>query len=64
MAIKLEVEEYCQNCNQFQVDIQQYKKGSSNNIDTHIFCKHKDTCKSICEYLDQRYRNIFDIGII
>lgn len=55
--IYLKVEEYCQGCNEFQVDVMQYQKGLSNDIDTHILCKNREKCKAIEAFLYARYES-------
>lgn len=57
MAIYLKVEDYCQGCNKFEVDVLQYQKGLSCDIDTHILCKHKEKCKAIEDFLKVRYES-------
>lgn len=57
MAIYLKVEDYCQGCNQFQVDILQYQHGNTDRIDTHILCKHKEKCKVIEDFLRARHES-------
>lgn len=57
MAIYLKIEDYCQGCNQFQVDVLNYQKGLSCDIDTNITCKHKEKCRAIEEFLRSIYES-------
>lgn len=56
MSIYLNVRDYCQNCNEFQVDVLQYQHGNTDTISTDILCKHRDKCKAIYEYLHKDLR--------
>lgn len=58
MSIKLKVKDYCQNCNQFQVDVLEVKHVTNDGYttDTTILCKYKDKCKIIEEYFTRDRR--------
>jgi hypothetical protein len=53
MAIKLNVEEYCQNCPEFEADIEKchYTWGWN---DTFIYCKHKERCEIVKNFLHRK----------
>lgn len=59
MAIRLEVEPYCQDCPEFEVDVQSPTSYYSNHElymrtgDTVIRCKNKAVCNRIKEHLEK-----------
>ena len=59
MAIRLEVEPYCQDCPEFETNVQSPSLYYANfelymkTRDTVIRCKHKAVCNRIKEYLEK-----------
>lgn len=58
MSIRLEIEPYCDNCDEFQPEVN--KNAAYNDLtddlmycDTIITCKHANMCRSIKRYLDK-----------
>ena len=49
MSIRLLVEKYCQNCSEFEADVEKTNFfGSFDEIhQTTILCKHREHCKEI-----------------
>lgn len=54
--IKLDVEEYCQDCPRFEVDLIKNNMTSDYNTVTHttIKCKHRNICKGQVRYLKKK----------
>ena len=58
--ITLRVENYCQNCPDFEPIARQYTKAKQTSkstialsIDTEVTCKHQDRCAHILAYAEQ-----------
>ncbi len=54
MSISLDIEKYCEDCADFEPNVDIFKVedyGGSFNYITTIECKNKDRCKSIYHYL-------------
>lgn len=51
--IKLCVEDYCQNCTDFEPDVETYTTVSAGKIcnQTNVSCEHRQRCKKLVEYL-------------
>jgi hypothetical protein len=51
--IKLIVEDYCHRCRGFEPELEQVQYTANLEVrnDTLVFCKYKERCKSIAEYL-------------
>lgn len=62
MAIRLEVEPYCQDCPEFETDVQSPSLYYANfelymkTGDTVIRCKHKAVCNRIKEHLEKNMK--------
>lgn len=59
MAIRLEVEEYCHECLDFEADVispQRVRNGNGELTmsDTIVQCKHRKRCTNIKRYLERR----------
>ena len=59
--ITLCVKSYCHDCPEFEPDVEQnvYNSGlmgESTHCMTDIYCKHKDRCESMFEYLTETER--------
>jgi superfamily II DNA/RNA helicase len=54
--IKLIVEDYCHRCRGFEPELEhvQYMVDLETIDDILIFCKYKERCKSIAEYLESQ----------
>lgn len=57
MAIKLDVELYCHECDGFEPDVSKstYEFPFGKVYDTSITCKHKDKCKAMYERIKESY---------
>lgn len=64
MAIKLEVQPYCENCTIFDADVEHprklYKTGATVidpyevfQTDTIVRCEHRNTCAGLMRYLEK-----------
>lgn len=55
MSIELRVEEYCQNCTEFEVDVEKIMAydifEEPCGCDTYIYCEHRSKCESIKNHL-------------
>lgn len=53
--IKLCVEDYCQDCTEFEPDVQKVTLfgGKRDIADTTIFCEHRERCEHIKEFLSE-----------
>lgn len=53
MSIRLLVEKYCQNCPEFEADVEKTDFcGSFDEIhQTTVLCKHRERCKEMRKYL-------------
>lgn len=60
MSISLNIEEYCEDCSDFEADVEKIRKirvGDFDDFDdsfrciTTVECKNKDRCKSMYYYL-------------
>lgn len=52
--IELQIEEYCQDCNQFKPECEQVQQQDlyfNDQLNTTIFCKRRDQCRAIQGYL-------------
>lgn len=61
--IKLDVEDYCHNCNEFEPDVHRehlYFAGKD-KLETVVRCEHRIRCESIKNYLEGKIRSN-DIG--
>ena len=59
--IKLEVEDYCQKCSEFEPQIDKYTISTINSfetVDTFIYCEHRNRCKRIKEFIEDNKENI------
>lgn len=57
--IKLDVDDYCQNCGNFEAEITTIEKGytwQEKSYDTIITCKNRDKCKEAMEYLKSKMK--------
>lgn len=55
--ISLSVEEKCQNCPYFSLNVEQIDTttlGGKKNLVQAVYCGHKDFCNNIEEYLENR----------
>lgn len=55
--IKLDVEDYCQNCEDFKPTantIKLYSKLQVQDIDTTVCCKYKDRCAGIARQIKEK----------
>ena len=58
MSIRLLVEKYCQNCSEFEADVEKTNFfGSFDEIhQTTILCKHRERCEEIKKYLKKEMK--------
>lgn len=61
MAIKLEVEEYCHGCPDFEADVTGPERISHNGVDlmmtdTIVRCEYRNRCRAIKRYLENRIK--------
>lgn len=55
--IKLDIEEYCQNCGEFEPDVHviEFEEFYGTiSRETYVKCSHRDRCDSMVYYLKQR----------
>ena len=53
--IKLNIEEYCNSCPNFEPDVSYtYKFGDDEAVVAHVICKYSETCKNISKYLKKQ----------
>lgn len=63
--IKLYVQNYCHDCPEFEPDVKKDTIYSENYLmgkrtprtQTAIYCKHRDRCASMIEFLEERKKN-------
>lgn len=63
MSIRLEIEDYCQNCLDFEADVtkptRMYAKDEviiGTYGDTIVRCEYRNRCKAIKRYLEQKMK--------
>ena len=61
MAIKLEVQSYCENCSVFDADVEMPSKLYDSDMplyqtDTVIRCSHRNTCARLIRYFAEESR--------
>lgn len=49
--IKLDIKPYCENCENFEADVEKFYAGHG-VILTHIQCSHANQCREIKNYLE------------
>lgn len=60
--IKLDIQDYCQHCTEFEVEVEQsdiYSIGTFRETLTCIKCKHRFKCKNIEQYLEKNMKGNF-----
>lgn len=63
--IKLQIEDYCQNCSEFEPHVEKVDISSSDlysyekveRTDTTITCTHRQRCDCIEEYIQKQVKN-------
>lgn len=63
--IRLYVQNYCHDCPEFEPDVEKDTIYSENYLmgkrtthtQTDIYCKHRDRCASMVEFLEERKKN-------
>lgn len=58
--IKLDIEEYCQECHAFKPDVirqELYYYGAQVPSDTVVMCERRNLCKSLVRYLEKRLKS-------
>ena len=59
--IRLQVENYCQNCEEFEPETQVMSMGyvgMNSKVDTTIRCSNAQKCERICKYLKKEGGNV------
>jgi len=59
--IRLQVEDYCQNCEEFKPETQVMSRGyvgTGCKVDTTIRCRDAQKCERLCEYLKKEGGNV------
>jgi hypothetical protein len=59
--IRLQVEDYCQNCEEFKPETQVMSRGyvgMNSKVDTTIQCSNAKKCERLCEYLKKEGGNV------
>jgi len=58
MAITLKVDDYCQNCPEFEPDVHRQVIYSMDEklLDTAIRCEHRVKCDRLIEYLEKQIK--------
>lgn len=53
--IKLNVEDYCQDCPEFEAHADKLY-GDNRSLNTWVYCEHKKICKRIHDYLSKKLK--------
>lgn len=66
MAIKLEIENYCERCGEFEPELDKYCFSyvlpSRDEYNTVISCKHKNRCAVMARALENEIRKEIEYG--
>lgn len=55
--IKLEVEDYCQNCPAFEPMVEKFTNYAQNAVITTVCCESEKKCARLVQYLERKVRN-------
>lgn len=55
--IKLEVEDYCQNCPAFEPMTEKFSDYAQNAVLTTVYCESEKKCARLVQYLERKMKN-------
>lgn len=55
--IKLEIEDYCQNCPAFEATTEKFTDFAHNAVITKVYCESQKKCARLVQYLERKMRN-------
>ena len=60
--IKLEVEDYCQNCPAFEPMVEKFTNYAQSAVITTVCCESEKKCARLVQYLERRLKKDVDAG--
>lgn len=60
--IKLEIEDYCQNCPAFEPRVEKFSDFAQNMVITTVCCESQKKCARLVQYLERKVKKDVDTG--